>query len=118
MNKSVYETNPFLNHNSYNIFFSNLANPLKIGIVLSLRQNPKNVTELVKELVVEQSKVSHALQSLKGCNIVDVKQNGKERVYSLNEDTIVPMLKLIDKHANTYCPNKSCMMGCNHKNKK
>ncbi len=114
MNNNAYETSPFFNHNSYNIFFSNLANPLKIGIILSLRGKEKNVTELVKELVVEQSKVSHALQSLKGCNIVDVKQKGKERIYFLNEDTIVPMLKLIDKHAHVHCPNGSCMMGCDH----
>jgi len=115
MNKAAYEVSPFLNHHSYNIFFSNLANPLKIGIVLSLREKEKNVTELVKDLVVEQSKISHALSSLKCCNIVNMKQRGKERVYSLNEDTIVPMLKLIDKHASIHCPNKSCMMGCDKK---
>ena len=115
MNKVAYEVSPFLNHHSYNIFFSNLANPLKIGIVLSLREKAKNVTELVKDLVVEQSKISHALSSLKCCNIVNMEQRGKERVYSLNEDTIVPMLKLIDKHASIHCPNKSCMMGCDKK---
>jgi len=115
MNKQVYEMSPFLNHNSYNIFFSNLANPLKIGIILSLREKSKNVSEIVKDLMVEQSKVSHALQTLKGCNIVNVKQKGKERIYSLNEDTIVPMLKLIDKHASIHCSNKTCMMECNKK---
>jgi DNA-binding transcriptional ArsR family regulator len=115
MNKKAYELsayNPHLNHNSYNIFFSNLANPLKIGIILSLRTREKNVTELVKDLNVEQSKISHALQSLKSCNIVNMKQRGKERVYSLNEDTIVPMLDLIDKHAIVHCNNKCCMKEC------
>ena len=118
MKKSSYQLsmyNPHLNHNSYNIFFSNLANPLKIGIVLSLREKEKNVTELMKDLVVEQSKISHALQSLKNCNIVNMKQRGKERVYSLNEDTIVPMLELIDKHASIHCQNKSCMKECDKK---
>jgi DNA-binding transcriptional ArsR family regulator len=115
MNKRAYEPSPFFNHNSYNIFFSNLANPLKIGIILSLRISGKNVTELVKDLNVEQSKISHALQSLKCCNIVTMKQRGKERVYSLNEDTIVPMLNLIDKHASIHCQNKSCMKECNKK---
>jgi DNA-binding transcriptional ArsR family regulator len=115
MNKRAYETSPFLNHNSYNIFFSNLANPLKIGIILSLREGMKNVSELVKELNVEQSKISHALSSLKCCNIVNMEQKGKERVYSLNEDTIVPMLKLIDKHASIHCQNGSCMKECDRK---
>ena len=115
MNKSAYEVSPFLNHQSYNIFFSNLANPLKIGIVLSLREKEKNVTEIKKDLNVEQSKISHALQSLKNCDIVYVEQRGKERVYSLNKDTIVPMLDLINKHANVHCKNKSCMFNCNKK---
>ncbi len=115
MNKNAYEVSPFLNHQSYNIFFSNLANPLKIGIILSLREKEKNVTEIVKDLVVEQSKISHALQSLKCCNIVNMKQKGKERVYSLNKDTIVPMLELINKHAFVHCKNKSCMFNCNKK---
>jgi DNA-binding transcriptional ArsR family regulator len=95
-------------YHSYNIFFTNLANPLKIGIILSLRKNGKNVSELTKELGVEQSKISHALKILKNCKIVNVKQKGKERVYSLNKDTILPMLELIDKHASCYCKNKCC----------
>lgn len=112
MNKRAYEPSPFFNHNSYNIFFSNLANPLKIGIILSLREKPKSVSELMRDLEVEQSKISHALTSLKCCSIVNMKQRGKERVYSLNDDTIVPMLKLIDKHASVHCLNKSCMLEC------
>jgi DNA-binding transcriptional ArsR family regulator len=115
MNKKAYEFSPYFNHNSYNIFFTNLANPLKIGIILSLRVKEKSVTELVKDLKVEQSKLSHALQSLKACNIVNVKQDGKERVYSLNKDTILPMLELIDKHASIHCNCKSCMKGCDKK---
>ncbi len=115
MNKRAYEPSPFFNHNSYNIFFSNLANPLKIGIILSLREKAKNVTELVEDLEVEQSKISHALQSLRCCSIVNMQQKGKERVYSLNEDTIVPMLKLIDKHSAIHCKNKSCMGECSRR---
>lgn len=98
--------NPYMNHNSYHVFFTNLANPLKIGIILELRKGDKNVTDLVKELKVEQSKISHALTSLKNCNIVDVKKRGKERVYSLSKDTILPMLNLIDKHAHIHCKDK------------
>jgi DNA-binding transcriptional ArsR family regulator len=87
----------------------NLANPLKIGIILCLRDKDKNVSEIVNEMDVEQSKISHALTSLKHCKIVEVKQKGKERIYSLNKDTIIPMLDLIDKHASCHCKNKCCM---------
>jgi len=95
-----------MNNNTYHIFFSNLSNPLRIDIILSLRQKEKNVTQLAKALKVEQSKVSHALASLRCCNIVQVKQKGKQRVYALNKDTIAPMLKLIEKHANAHCEGK------------
>ena len=110
MNNKTCSCNAFLNHNSYHVFFTNLANELKIGIILSLRKRQKNVTELADELHVEQSKISHALKNLKNCNIVGVESQGKERIYSLNTDTIVPMLDLIDKHAHTHCKNK-CGVG-------
>ncbi len=109
MNKKTCGFVPYMNHYSYHIFFTNLANPLKIGIILSLRRKERSVSELTKELAVEQSKVSHALGSLKSCNIVNVKQKGKTRIYSLNKETIIPMLELIDKHAIIYCKNKCCV---------
>ena len=97
---------------TYHVFFSNLSNPLRINIIVSLKESAKNVTEISKDLKVEQSKVSHALASLKNCNIVDVKQKGKQRIYSLNKKTIVPMLKLIDKHANDFCDCRTCTKEC------
>ncbi|MCK9595964.1 metalloregulator ArsR/SmtB family transcription factor [Candidatus Pacearchaeota archaeon] len=108
MNNRACKSTPFMNHHSYNIFFTNLANPLKIGIILCLRHKDRNVSEIVKELRVEQSKISHALTSLKNCKIVDVKQKGKERVYSLNKETILPMFELIDRHSTIHCNNKCC----------
>jgi len=88
---------------TYHVFFGNLSNSLKIDIVLSLMKKEKNVGELSKNLNVEQSKVSHALSSLKKCNIVKVKQKGKSRIYCLNKKTIRPIFDLIDKHARTFC---------------
>ena len=88
---------------TYHMFFTNLANPLKIDIITNLRDKEKSVTELSVDLGVEQSKVSHALSSLKCCNIVKVTQKGKSRIYSLNKKTIIPMLDLIDNHSKTFC---------------
>ena len=69
------------------------------------------MTQISKELGVEQSKISHALSSLRNCNIVDVKQKGKQRIYSLNKKTMVPMLKLIDKHSKTFCESDCSICG-------
>jgi DNA-binding transcriptional ArsR family regulator len=95
----------------YCTFFTNLANPLKIEIILSLRNKDKNVSELVKELKVEQSKLSHALASLKKCRIVNSKQKGKERIYSLSK-TVIPMLEMTDKHARCCCNKPNCNCEC------
>ncbi len=102
--------NPYINHKTYHIFFGNLANPLKIGIILSLKNGEKNVTEMSEELMVEQSKISHSLTSLKNCKIVEVNQQGKERIYSLNKKIIVPMLNLIEKHAHINCKCECCVL--------
>jgi len=100
-----------MSEKTYHLFFSNLANALRIKIVNSLKSNDKSVTELAEELKVEQSKVSHALASLRCCNIVEVEQKGKQRIYSLNKKTIVPMLNLIDKHALNFCKGNCARCG-------
>jgi len=92
--------------NKYYLFFGNLANPLKVEIISVLKDKEMSVLELAGELNEEQSKVSHALKSLKCCSIVEVKQDGKKRIYSLNKETMIPMLKIIDKHERKFC--ESC----------
>ena len=89
--------------NTYHVFFRNLAHELKVQIITELKQKPLSVTELSKKLNVEQSTISHALASLNHCSIVQVKQQGKKRIYSLNKETIVPILQIIDKHKCKYC---------------
>jgi DNA-binding transcriptional ArsR family regulator len=92
--------------NKYYIFFGNLSNKLKMDIVSELKKNPSSVLELAQKLHAEQSKLSHALASLRHCSIVNVKQEGKKRIYELNKETILPMLEIIDKHEHKFC--KEC----------
>jgi DNA-binding transcriptional ArsR family regulator len=92
-----------ISQTKYYPFFQNLANPLKIQIITALKETPLSVSELTNKLKTEQSKISHALISLKHCSIVEVNQKGKQRIYSLNKETIFPMLKILDKHENKFC---------------
>jgi len=92
----------------YHVFFTNLANPLKIEIISALKEKGKSVGELSEELGVEQSKISHALALLKKCRIVNMEKEGKKRIYSLNKETIIPMLKLIDRHSKENCACNAC----------
>lgn len=92
--------------NVYHVFFRNLANPIRTKIISALKEKEMSVNELAEKIKVEQSKLSHALSSLRSCNIVQVKQIGKERIYHLNKNTILPILKIIDKHKCKYCKYK------------
>lgn len=97
-----------MNNSTYHIFFRNLANPLRMDILSKLRENSCSVTKLSKTLNIEQSKLSHALVSLRKCSIVNFQQDGKQRIYSLNEKTILPILKILDNHVKMSCEGKSC----------
>jgi DNA-binding transcriptional ArsR family regulator len=99
---------------TYHIFFRNLATPLRVEIIAGLKDKDKTVTELCREIKVEQSKLSHALANLRACNIVHVKQKGKERIYSLNKKTILPILKLIDKHSKLNCSGNCAFCTIQH----
>ena len=98
-----------MNNNTYHVFFSKLSNPLRISIVTALEDNPLSVMELSQKLDIEQSKLSHALKELRECNIVNVEQKGKQRIYFLSR-TIIPILKLIKCHSKGCCAKcKGCL---------
>lgn len=88
---------------NYHKFFLNLGNELKIDIVAQLEKGEKTVSELSNVLNVKRSTVSHALLDLEKCSFVFVEKNGRKRVYHLNKDTVLPLLKLADAHVQKYC---------------
>ena len=63
----------------------------------------KPVNDICKSIKEEQSKVSHNLRKLKECNFLYVTKEGKQRIYSLNKDTIMPILEMVNKHVHKYC---------------
>ena len=85
----------------------NFANKTKFDIIMALINRPLNVKEIIKRVNEEQSTVSHNLKKLTDCHILEVKKVGKERIYSLNKDTVIPMLKIVGKHVEKHCPG-SC----------
>ena len=89
--------------NSFNVFFQNFANKAKLNIILCLRDGPKNVTQLCECSCGEQSAVSHNLKNLCDCNIISVQPQGRERVYSLNKETVLPLLNLVQEHVKSHC---------------
>ena len=88
---------------SFDNFFMNFANKTKLDIIFLLSGGPLNVTEIAEKIGEEQSKISHNLKKLSACNILMVEQKGKQRIYSLNKETVLPMLELVEKHVKNYC---------------
>ena len=88
---------------SYDLFFETFSNKTRMRIIEALSLGPKSVTEICKATNEEQNKDSHNLKKLMECNCLDVKQKGKQRIYSLNKDTITPILNLVEKHVEKYC---------------
>ena len=97
-----------LMQDSYDRFLRTLSNKTRLLIINSLREKPKNVTQLTNELGIHQTSVSHALKRLLDCGFVIVKRNGKERFYSVNKKTIGPLIKLMENHVKIYCAKDLC----------
>jgi DNA-binding transcriptional ArsR family regulator len=92
---------------SYYTFFETISNKTRMSIIESLLRSPKCVNEICHDIREEQSKVSHSLQRLMECNFLNAKRDGKKKIYSLNEETVIPILRLVDKHVSKFC-NKEC----------
>jgi DNA-binding transcriptional ArsR family regulator len=88
-------------------FFSTLANPTRLAIIELLDEAPMSVTQMVEALGQEQSMVSHNLRPLVQCKFVKVARQGKSRVYSLNHESLDPMLQAVESHASKYCGNRA-----------
>ncbi len=97
-----------MNCKSYDSFFTNFANRTKLDIILALQKKPLTVSQITKALKQEQSKISHSLQKLSSCRILHVKKKGRERIYSLNRETVLPILELVKKHVKNNCCERCC----------
>lgn len=88
---------------TYIQFLGTLSNENRIQILLALKKKDMNVSEIMEDLDMMQTTVSHNLKRLQICGFVTVKQEGKFRIYSVNKETIKPLIELIEKHMNKYC---------------
>lgn len=98
-----------MKHTSFDDFFMVLGSKQRVKILQYLNEEgPQSVSDIGKKLKIEQSAVSHSMKRLLLCHFVDVKKQGKERIYTINTDTVQPLFKLIDKHVKSYCA-KGCV---------
>jgi DNA-binding transcriptional ArsR family regulator len=87
-----------------------LGNKQRVRILqLLFKKGPLSVTKIAETLHIEQSAASHNLKQLLLCHFVTVTQDGKERIYALNKDTVKPLFEEIERHVKKYC-----VKGCEH----
>jgi len=87
---------------SYKLFFKAFSNKTRFEIIKLLRKGQRSVTEICKELKFEQSRVSHNLKCLETCGFVSSKWRGKNKIYSLDVEHIIPILNSTDRHIERY----------------
>lgn len=88
--------------NLYRLFFKAFSNQTRLEIINLLRKMPMTVTEICEKTGFEQSRVSHNLRCLEYCGFVKITQNGNFRKYALDEETIIPIVDLFEKHIKKY----------------
>jgi len=90
-------------YEAYKIFFGTLVSEPRLKIINLLRKGKKNVSEIIKELKMNQTAVSHDLARLKKCGFIFSEAEGKYRYYRLNEHNIKPLMETIERHMLQYC---------------
>lgn len=99
-----------MKYTSFDDFFAVLGNKQRVKILQYLNaEGSKSVTDISQRLEMEQSAVSHNMKRLLECHFVEMEPHGKERIYTINHNTVQPLFNLIDKHVRTYCAK-----GCRH----
>jgi DNA-binding transcriptional ArsR family regulator len=86
-------------------FFNVISNKTRWNIISSLYSGEKCVSDICKEITEEQSKVSHNLKILAGCNVVFSKRVGKKIIYRVNKKTLDPLFLIVEKHMKNNCKN-------------
>ena len=90
----------------YALFFQSLANETRMQVLdLLADKGTMNVSEICSELGLEQTLVSHNLRCLTFCGLVTSSREGKSRMYAINEQTISPLMKIVDIHLRKYATN-------------
>jgi DNA-binding transcriptional ArsR family regulator len=69
-----------------------LSTPSRVQILACLTAGPRSVGELVDELGLEQSAVSHQLRVLREHDLVRAERVGRRRMYALADDDVSALL--------------------------
>ena len=78
--------------------FSVLGDPTRLGIVLYLMDKKTSVTDIVNNLGLTQSAVSHQLRILKDAHVLKSEKVGKMVFYSINDEHVKVIVETVLKN--------------------
>ncbi len=81
-------------------FFKIISDSTRLSILYLLKEKERNVSEIVREMNMEQSAISHQLRILKDSRLVRSHREGKSMIYNLDDDHIFDILNQVRIHIN------------------
>jgi DNA-binding transcriptional ArsR family regulator len=82
--------------------FNALAEPRRREIVDALAGGERPVNDLVRLLGLKQPQVSKHLRVLREVGVVDVREDGRQRLYCLNGSALKPIHDWVEPYARTW----------------
>jgi len=73
--------------------FKAFGDPTRVEILSLLSQGERCVTDIVEGMDISQSAVSHQLRILKQMHLVKARREGKNMLYSLDDDHVHTILQ-------------------------
>lgn len=73
--------------------FKAMGDPSRLKIIYILSKSPLCVCDIAEVLEMTQSLVSHHLRTLRNLNLVKFKRQGKQIIYSLDDEHVLDLLK-------------------------
>jgi len=87
--------------NATDLFFDAFANRNRFNIFMELRNKELCAGELQQKLNVEQTNLSHDLKCLLNCKFINVRKDGRKRIYRINDET-KELVDEVVKHVKNY----------------
>lgn len=83
------------------LFLGAIRNKNRFAVLQILFDKSLSVNELSEKLGIEQSLLSHHLKCLLNCRLIEIRKDGRRRVYSLDKGAS-PIINAIKNHIQKY----------------
>ncbi|MFH1820829.1 MAG: metalloregulator ArsR/SmtB family transcription factor [Methanobacteriota archaeon] len=80
-----------------------ISDETRLKILDALKNDERCVREIIDEIKMEQSLVSHHLRGMRKCGLVLRRREGKKIMYRLADKSVINLLKDIRRMSEKFC---------------